>query len=241
MIVAGAGLKVVVATRPVDFRKGHDGLVAVVEHELGLDPYCGVVVVFRPKRVDRIKVLWWDGTGVVLASKRLEQGRIAWPSVRDGVMRLSRALFEGLRAQVAALSEHNRHLEQREPEAVVECLRARVASLTEHNRRLEHLLRRLRRAVYGKKSEKLHPDQFQLAFEALEGALAEADEATSASTAPAPRAKRPAVQRNIGHLPEHLARIEEVIEPQSTLCPCGCGEMTKIGEDRTERLDIVPA
>ena len=52
MIVAGSGLKVVVATRPVDFRKGHDGLVAVVEHELGLDPYSGVVFVFRPKRVD---------------------------------------------------------------------------------------------------------------------------------------------------------------------------------------------
>ena len=54
MIVAGSGLKVVVATRPVDFRKGHDGLVAVVEHELGLDPYSGVVFVFRPKRVDRV-------------------------------------------------------------------------------------------------------------------------------------------------------------------------------------------
>ena len=54
MIVAGSGLRVVVATRPVDFRKGHDGLVAVVEHELGLDPYSGIVFVFRPKRADRI-------------------------------------------------------------------------------------------------------------------------------------------------------------------------------------------
>ena len=50
MIVAGSGLKVVVATRAVDFRKGHDGLVAVVEHEFGLDPYSGIVFVFRPKR-----------------------------------------------------------------------------------------------------------------------------------------------------------------------------------------------
>ena len=57
MIVAGSGLKVVVATRPVDFRKGHDALVAVVEHELGLDPYSGIVVVFRSKRLDRIKVV----------------------------------------------------------------------------------------------------------------------------------------------------------------------------------------
>ena len=56
----------------------------------------GVAVVFRPKRMDRVKVLWWDGTGLVLASKRLEQGRFAWPTVRDGVMRLSHAQFEAL-------------------------------------------------------------------------------------------------------------------------------------------------
>ena len=56
-----------------------------------------------------------------------------------------------------------------------------------------------------------------------------------------PRApKRPRAERNIGHLPEHLKRIEQVIEPESTLCPCGCGEMVRIGEDRTERLDVVP-
>ena len=68
----------------------------MVGHELGLDPYSGVAVVFRPKRMDRVKVLWWDGTGLVLASKRLEHGRFAWPAVRDGVMRLSRAQFEAL-------------------------------------------------------------------------------------------------------------------------------------------------
>ena len=96
MNVAGPRMRVVVATRPVDFRKGHDGLAAVVEHELGLDPYCGVAVVFRPKRLDRMKVLWWDGTGLVLATKRLEQGGFAWPAVRDGVMRLSHAQFEAL-------------------------------------------------------------------------------------------------------------------------------------------------
>ena len=96
MIVAGLGSRVAVATRPVDFRKGHDALAAVVGHELGLDRYSGIVFVFRPKRADRIKVLWWDGTGPVLASKRPEQGRFVWPAVRDGVMRLSRARFETL-------------------------------------------------------------------------------------------------------------------------------------------------
>jgi len=79
-------MRVVVATRPVDFRKGHDALAALVEHELGLDPYSGVVVVFRSRRADRVKVLWWDGTGLVLASKRLERGQFAWPSVRDGLI-----------------------------------------------------------------------------------------------------------------------------------------------------------
>ena len=154
-----------------------------------------------------------------------------------------RVLFEGLRAEVAALTERNRELERREPEAVVEGLRSRVASLTDHNRRLEHLLRELRRAMFGKKSEKLHPDQLQLAFEALEGALAEVEEATpaSATSASAPRAMRPEARRNLGHLPEHLPRIEQLLEPESTRCRCGCGEMVRIGEDRTERLDIVPA
>jgi len=100
MIVPSQAVKIVVATRPVDFRKGHDGLAAVVQNELGLDPHSGIIVVFRAKRGDRIKVLLWDGSGLVLAYKRLEQGKFAWPGVTDGVMRLSRgqfeALFEGL-------------------------------------------------------------------------------------------------------------------------------------------------
>jgi len=90
----------VVATKPVDFRKGHDGLAAVVQNELGLDPHSGIIVVFRAKRGDRIKVLLWDGSGLVMAYKRLEQGKFAWPGISDGVMRLSKgqfeALFEGL-------------------------------------------------------------------------------------------------------------------------------------------------
>lgn len=83
----------------VDFRKGHDGLAAVsavVAQELGLDPHSGVIVVFRAKRGDRIKVLLWDGSGLVMCYKRLEQGKFAWPRVQDGVMRLSKAQFEAL-------------------------------------------------------------------------------------------------------------------------------------------------
>ncbi len=95
-MIPGQSVKVVVATKPVDFRKGHDGLAAVVQKELGLDPHSGVAVVFRSKRGDRIKVLYWDGSGIVLTYKRLEEGKFAWPAVQDGVMRLSRAQFEAL-------------------------------------------------------------------------------------------------------------------------------------------------
>ena len=149
------------------------------------------------------------------------------------------AALETLRAEPAALGAGNRHAQQQDPGAEVEGLRAEVASLAERNRRLEHLVRELRRLLYGKKSEKLHPDQLQLAFEALEDAVAELEQSVPAAAPP--RRPRRAPERNLGHLPEHLPRFEEVIEPQSTQCPCGCGEMVRIGEDRTERLDIVPA
>lgn len=95
-----AGARVVMATRPVDFRKGADSLAALVQTELGLQPFSGVVFVFRAKRVDRVKLLYWDGTGLCLLSKRLEQGQFRWPRLEHGVMRLSpgqlAALLEGL-------------------------------------------------------------------------------------------------------------------------------------------------
>ena len=90
MILPGQRLPIVIATRPVDFRRGHDGLAATVQNELGLDPHSGVTVVFRSKRGDRVKILVWDGTGLVL------NGQFSWPQIRDGVMRLSRAQFEAL-------------------------------------------------------------------------------------------------------------------------------------------------
>ena len=173
------------------------------------------------------------GTGSV------DPGALARPY--RALFEAQQAALEALRAENAALNARNRRLEEQDPEAQVENLRAKVASLTEQNQRLEHLLNELRRAMFGKKSEKLHPDQLLLAFEELEGALAEAEEETPASTTRPPRAKRPAAERNIGHLPAHLPRTYKLVEPESTQCPCGCGEMVKIGEDRTERLDIVPA
>jgi transposase len=89
-----------VATRPVDFRKGAEGLAALVREQMRTDPFSGVVYVFRAKRADRIKLIFWDGTGLCLYAKRLEDGEFRWPKVGDGVMRLTAAqlgaLLEGL-------------------------------------------------------------------------------------------------------------------------------------------------
>ena len=91
-----AGVKVLVATKPVDFRKGMDGLARLVKEEMKAEPFSGVVYVFRSKRSDRLKLLWWDGTGVVLYAKRLEQGAFCWPKVQDGAMRLTPAQLTAL-------------------------------------------------------------------------------------------------------------------------------------------------
>ena len=124
-------------------------------------------------------------------------------------------------------------------DAVLAVLRERDV-LREVNKRLEHLVAELNQAVHGKRSEKLSEDERQLAFEDLETAVAEAktQQDAQAATGPAPRK---AARRNRGNLPKDLPRIERVIEPDSLDCPCGCGEMHRIGEDRTERLDIIPA
>jgi len=124
-------------------------------------------------------------------------------------------------------------------DAVAAVLRERDA-LKEANTRLEHLVAELNHAVHGKRSEKLAEDDRQLAFEDLEVAIAEVEE-KQAAQAPSEGRPRRAARRNRGNLPKDLPRIERMIEPASLLCPCGCGEMHKIGEDRTERLDIVPA
>ena len=65
-------VRIMVATKPVDFRKGHDGLAALVSSVLRKDPFTGTVFVFRSRRADRLKLLYWDGTGLVMAYKRLE-------------------------------------------------------------------------------------------------------------------------------------------------------------------------
>ena len=85
------GLRIVVASKPVDFRKGMDSLAALVAQALSLDPFTGDIFIFRSRRMDRLKILIWDGSGLCLISKRLESGAFAWPPVRDGAVTLTAA------------------------------------------------------------------------------------------------------------------------------------------------------
>ena len=96
MIGPTGAVRVMVATKPVDFRKGAEGLAALVREEMKADPFSGAVYVFRARRADRVKLIFWDGTGVCLFAKRLEDGKFRWPNIRDGVMRLSAAEFSAL-------------------------------------------------------------------------------------------------------------------------------------------------
>ncbi|MFA6207528.1 MAG: IS66 family transposase [Methylocystis sp.] len=121
---------------------------------------------------------------------------------------------------------------------------AALAASEEARRRLEIIIDDLRREKFGSKSEKLTPDQFNLPLEDVEiaqGVLDAAQEKAAAiikgKSARADRSRN----GNRGQLPAHLPRVERVIEPRSTLCPCGCGPMTMIGEDVSERLDVIPA
>ena len=71
MIVPPAGVRVLIAAKPVDFRKGMDRLAAIAKETLAEDPFSGTVLVFRAKRADRVKILVWDGTGLILVSNQV--------------------------------------------------------------------------------------------------------------------------------------------------------------------------
>ena len=100
MIGSTRTLRVWAYPAPADLRKGFDGLQALVAAQLCRDPLSGDCYLFVNRTRRRAKVLLWDGTGVVLVAKRLEQGSFRWPRISDGVMRLTSsqlsALLEGL-------------------------------------------------------------------------------------------------------------------------------------------------
>jgi len=88
MLSVAAGTKVYLAAEPVDLRRGHDGLTALVRTRFGMDPLDGHLFVFVGRRVDRVKVLFWDRGGFVLYYKRLARGRFRMPKIPSGADRV---------------------------------------------------------------------------------------------------------------------------------------------------------
>lgn len=119
MIAIPAGMRVYLAMGPTDMRKGFDGLAALAQQALQQDPFSGHLFVFRGRRGDLLKVLYWDGQGFCLFAKRLEKGRFIWPVTTDGVVRLTPAqlsmLLEGIdwRAPISNRSPQPGALTQR--------------------------------------------------------------------------------------------------------------------------------
>jgi transposase len=95
-----SGTRIWLAAGITDMRRGFHGLSAQVQTVLEQEPYSGHVFVFRGKRGDLIKLLWFDGDGLCLFQKRLERGRFIWPQATSGTVSLSRAqlsmLLEGI-------------------------------------------------------------------------------------------------------------------------------------------------
>lgn len=100
MITLPSGTRIWLAAGATDMRRGFDGLAALVQLQLSEDPFSGQLFVFRGRRGDRVKILWWDGDGLCLFAKRLERGRFTWPQATQGSVALTRAqlsmLLEGI-------------------------------------------------------------------------------------------------------------------------------------------------
>ena len=100
MITLPVGTRIWLAAGVTDMRKGFDGLAALVQSTLAHNPFCGHLFVFRGRRGDIVKLLWFDGDGLCLFAKRLERGRFIWPQAESGAVSLSAAqlamLMEGI-------------------------------------------------------------------------------------------------------------------------------------------------
>jgi transposase len=100
MISFPTGAHIWIAAGVTDLRRGFTGLSAVAQTVLQQDPFNGHIFVFRGRRGDLVKLLWWDGDGLCLFAKRLERGRFVWPQAESGTVSLTRAqlsmLLEGI-------------------------------------------------------------------------------------------------------------------------------------------------
>ena len=158
--------------------------------------------------------------------------------------------IDALRAQLAAvLADHATAVATRDA-AVAErdTIRAERDDLEARNQRLEAIIAEIRRAHFGRKSEKINDDQLALALEELETSLAKSEAEADKAEDKAGKAGKPAgtarrAKRRTSRFPnlDHLPHVQEVIEPENKACPCCGGALHVIGEDVSRRLDVVPA
>ena len=121
MLIPPGSVRVLLASKPVDFRRGMDGLAALVKEQLRFDPFAGTLYIFRAKRADRVKIIFWDGSGFCLFSKRLERSKFVWPRIGHVRVQLNSAQ---LLALVDGLDwKKVRPIEIKRPEALAEALR----------------------------------------------------------------------------------------------------------------------
>src|SRR4051812_33865304 len=128
-----------------------------------------------------------------------------------------------------------------ETRALVETLSAERDALASQNERLQHLLLKLKRRQFGTKSERLPEEQLLFAFEEIEATLAENAAAAGKASAALREGQAKRRRASRGRLPAHLPRVEVVLAPEATACPCCGGLLVEIGTDATERLDVIPA
>ena len=154
------------------------------------------------------------------------------------------ALKAMILASQAGIAERDEALRQKESElhekdVLLTGKDALIRDKEDRIERLEKLVAAFRQAVFGRKSEKADPGQYDLALEDIETAIAAIHAEDEADPRDGKQTAKPR-KTNRGALPKHLPRIEEVIEPESLTCSCG-GDLHCIGEDVSERLDVIPA
>lgn len=154
-----------------------------------------------------------------------------------------KAMILAARAEAAVLRADKERLDAERERLASEgqVLAAEVDRLTAQNERLDLIVSVLRRAQFGRRSEKISDDQIELALEDVETAFGAEDAAQEKVEPIARREGTEARRANRGHLPKHLPREEVVIAPAETSCPCYGGDLHVIGEDVSERLDKAPA
>ena len=251
MIPLPSGTKIWLVAGITDMRNGFNGLAAKVQTALKDDPMSGHVFIFRGRSGSQVKLLWSTGDGLCLLTKRLERGRFAWPSARDGKVFLTQAqlamLYPGCHrispVKYGLMNDISSDdiflLKQRlaEQEALIHALQEKLSN---REREIDHLqaqLDKLRRMNFGSRSEKVSRRIAQMEAD-LNRLQKESDTLTG-------RVYDPAVQRPLRQtrtrkpFPESLPRDEKRLLPAAPCCPnCG-GSLSYLGEDTAEQLELM--